>query len=319
MGLYLVSGWHSLKGLAVHQGSSLDLNYLRILVKDHGYWIIPKHFIPPVMVNAVLGAVLWTTYSEASVSLSPFLGTHPTLLAAAAGAASGAAQAVVAAPAENVRLIFEGGTGGHGWSHAWKEVFKGVRDSQPASPPTKRQAMQDVRQVRFWMKEVRDMAGRGWEGWGWGCAKDACGFAAFFAVFDVTRRMATEVESASRDFANKSDQSDIEDQPAPFTRHVPRTMRGLTLVSGGVIAGLAYEFSPWRALLHKVEEEGFLYLFRDPASVHYEHTSGTHHKYKRLSAMLRTLGRTDGIFVHVPSASLYWAALNRYQHQLHRI
>jgi hypothetical protein len=133
--------------------------------------VIPKHFFPPMLVNALLGTVLWTTYAKSSVILTPHLGAHPIVMAALSGAIAGAMQAGVAAPAENVRLVLEGGSGGHSWSHAWKEVFR------TATPMyiSKQQNMEDIRQVRGWMREVGEMAGRGWEGWGWGCAKDVCG------------------------------------------------------------------------------------------------------------------------------------------------
>jgi hypothetical protein len=100
------------------------------------------------------------------------MGSHPTMLAASAGAVAGGAQALIAAPCENVRLVLEGGSSKEGWSHAWKEVFRGT---QPSSSVPQQQTIQEIRQVRDWMKEVGDMAGRGWDGWGWGFAKDVCG------------------------------------------------------------------------------------------------------------------------------------------------
>lgn len=125
-----------------------------------------------MLVNALLGTVLWTTYAEASGIIAPYLGQHPTIVAGLSGGIAGGFQAVVAAPAENVRLLLEGGSGYHSWSHAWKDVFKGT---EPRWPVSRKQKMEDARQVRRWMTEVGDMAGRGWNGWGWGCAKDITG------------------------------------------------------------------------------------------------------------------------------------------------
>lgn len=133
--------------------------------------VIPKHFVPPMVVNVALGSVLWSTYSESS----DFLGEHissPLGLAALSGGFAGGAQALVAAPAENVRFVLEGGTPATGWSHAWKEVFRGT-DNHVAKP--KVDQIHEAREVRQWMREVGEMAGRGWNGWGWGCAKDICG------------------------------------------------------------------------------------------------------------------------------------------------
>lgn len=134
--------------------------------------VIAKHFLPPLIVNASLGTVLWATYSESSSALGSWddLQTHPIMTAAISGAVAGGAQAVVAAPAENVRLAIERGTGG-GWSHAWKEVLRGT--AAPDQPTAT--GLRELRQVRSWMLDVRDMAGRGWNGWGWGLAKDVCG------------------------------------------------------------------------------------------------------------------------------------------------
>ena len=122
------------------------------------------------MVNAVLGTVLWSAYSGTSSALEPYLASSPISLATVSGAVAGGAQALISAPAENVRLVLEGGKG-HDWSHAWKEVFRATTPSSVS----KQQNMQEIRQVRDWVKDVGYMAGRGWNGWGWGFAKDCSG------------------------------------------------------------------------------------------------------------------------------------------------
>lgn len=109
------------------------------------------------------------------------MGGHLTTTAAISGAVAGGMQALVAAPAENVRLLLEGGTY-HSWSHAWKEVFRGTPSTHRTS---KAQQINEIRQVRSWMKDVGDMAGRGWDGWGWGCAKDICGVHCVYCLFLV--------------------------------------------------------------------------------------------------------------------------------------
>jgi hypothetical protein len=122
-------------------------------------------------VNAALGTVLWASYAEATTFLEPRVGIYTATLS---GAFAGGMQAVLAAPAENVRLVLEGGTK-EGWSHAWREVFTSPQISSGAIPALKPKSLHEIRQVRDWMREVGGMAGRGWEGWGWGCAKDMCG------------------------------------------------------------------------------------------------------------------------------------------------
>jgi len=149
-----------------------------------------------------------------------------------------------------VRLVLEGGSG-TGWSGAWKEVFRGT---VPISSTINQR--ENVRQVRDWVTEFKGMAGRGWNGWGWGCAKDVCGelcldmslgiftslagFATFFAIFDMTRRGASRTKFALQDVTESWNIGGHRTQS--LKRHFPRIVHGLTLVSGGVVAGLAYEF-----------------------------------------------------------------------------
>jgi hypothetical protein len=71
------------------------------------------------------------------------------------------------------------------------------------------------------------------------------GFAVFFAVFDVTRRLAIHTTYISESAANivSSDDGRVKS----LQRHFPRTVHGATLVTGGVVAGLGYELvtRPW--------------------------------------------------------------------------
>ena len=124
-----------------------------------------------MIVNTFLGTVLWTAYAEASRVIEPQLGHHPIAVATLAGGFAGGAQALVAAPVENIRLLIEGGSGGSSWLHACKAVF---HDKRPSSV-SRRKDIEDIRQLRRWMKEVGEMAGHGWQGWGWGLCKDICG------------------------------------------------------------------------------------------------------------------------------------------------
>lgn len=116
---------------------------------------------------------MWGSYGEASKMLDPYLSTHSLLNSATSGAIAGASQAIVAAPAENVRILLEQGFGGHSWSCAWKEIFhkKVIQSMSPAQSPT----IQGIRQLRGWLQEVGQMAGRGWIGWRWCVGKDTFG------------------------------------------------------------------------------------------------------------------------------------------------
>ncbi|KAJ7090288.1 hypothetical protein B0H15DRAFT_257247 [Mycena belliarum] len=292
-----VSGWHSLRGLASRDGVSLTPSYLSSLVKNQGFIVIPKHFLPPMVVNALLGTILWASYAEASAALQPHMGSHPTAMAALAGALAGGAQALVSAPAENARLLVEGGS----WSHAWKEVFRGTVSPTSAS---RHETIEDIRKVRSWMREVGDMAGRGWHGLGYTFGKDLTGFAAFFAIFEVTRRIASNLKVLSRD-VTRSDEPRGAD--SKFRNRLPQFVHGMTLVTGGVVAGLSYEIlgRPWEvarqavrmnvvttgssrsviALLKcRIQQEGLLSLFRDS---HAAGASGPSITYRTLRTLAR--------------------------------
>jgi hypothetical protein len=127
--------------------------------------------------------VLWATYSEVSISLeSSLIGYHSTAIASISGGVAGAMQAVAAAPVENVRLIVEGGSARSGWANAWKEVFvrsqsldASVANMEKSIGRSKAEDIKKAREVRDWVRDIRGMAGRGWEGLGWGVMKDACG------------------------------------------------------------------------------------------------------------------------------------------------
>lgn len=152
------------------------------------FGVLPRHFVPPLLINTVLGTLLFTSYTTMSSELSSRYPTYsstcePSLVsclliillmtcicsvvAAVSGASAGAIQAIAGAPAENVRLLMENGTfhaqtSVSGWRHAWKEVF--VDANQPAALKDKlpvRMRLSDAREARLFANELREMAGRG--------------------------------------------------------------------------------------------------------------------------------------------------------------
>lgn len=118
------------------------------------------------------GTILWTTYSATYESLDDNMKKHSTLSAAVCGAVAGGVQAVAAAPADNLRATLETGTHRE-WTQAWKEVFKGA--NVHAVPSNSRLHLSEVKEIKVWTSELRDMMGRGWHGWTWGVAKDMAG------------------------------------------------------------------------------------------------------------------------------------------------
>ncbi|KAF5358086.1 hypothetical protein D9756_001686 [Leucocoprinus leucothites] len=227
-----ISGWQSLKSLAEHQGAIYDYKFLLAVVKLQGFGVFSKHFLPPMAVNAMLGTVLWTTYAEAYSIIEPNMRNHPIMGATLAGGIAGGVQALVAAPAENLRLAIEGGTSGHSWIQAWKSM---MHNNLAPQGDSRMSQLRNAREVRKWMREVGEMAGRGWNGWGWGCAKDVSAFSAFFAIFEVTRRLGQATKSHTEDFIAYVDRSEA--GFVSISQHLPRVLNSAILVSGGVIDG----------------------------------------------------------------------------------
>jgi hypothetical protein len=105
-----------------------------------------------------------------------------------------------------------------------------------------------------------------------------------------------------------------ESRTQSLKRHIPRTIHGVTLVSGGVVAGLAYEFvsrpfdiarkavqqdkiihaknhgSAMMAIMRKTREDGIANFFRDPCGAESTSSPGNAGS-RRLYATVRTLAR----------------------------
>ena len=210
----LVNGWQILRNLAKQHNTTLTHQYILSLIRNQGVglplalfsraliylaqiWIIPKHFIPPMLVNAMLGTILWTSYAEANRRLEGLLGHHALANAVLSGGIAGACQAIAGAPAENVRMILEHGFGGESWFCVWKEVFK-KRAVHPRSQGIS-ERHRNIRYLRSWLKEVGEMAGRGWNGWAWGCGSICLSDTSLINKDSRWSRMLTCVDGISHD------------------------------------------------------------------------------------------------------------------------
>ncbi|KAG8870910.1 hypothetical protein FRB97_009260 [Tulasnella sp. 331] len=285
----------TLRSAAASQNTALSPQYLSLLIKTEGWKIIPRHFVPPLLINSVLGVILFESFTISHQTLKDHYPNTPSVfLASTSGAFAGCIHAIAGAPAENVRLILEGhkpsllvpnntaGMSQHaGWRSAWMEVFRqGVeRVDVPVKPtptasstamtlPESIRTRREYREFRSWMRDVKSMA-RGWDGMGWGCAKDGVGFAVFFTIFEGTRQAAVAavrfldypnpnvaapvIKTSNQQQWRKPVSDDDDDHRDDFERLdtslVPslppkaRLAHGIILVSGGVLAGLGFEFS----------------------------------------------------------------------------
>jgi hypothetical protein len=130
----------------------------------------------------------------------------------------------------------------------------------------------------------------------------------FFSIFEITRRVSISVKTTIQTILDGDPEA--EKRFPGIRRHAPRVVHAATLVSGGAIAGFAYEMvcrpidhfrrayylqgvhgkgdhSIVRTLSHKLKEDGVLSLFKDPSS----HLHETPSSRPRLHAFLRTVAR----------------------------
>ena len=130
----------------------------------------------------------------------------------------------------------------------------------------------------------------------------------FFSIFQITRRVSTSIKTSTQSLLD--DDPEVENRFPGIRRHAPRVVHAVTLVSGGAVAGLAYEMvcrpidhsrrayylqgvadrdrrSIIRTPSHMLKEEGILSLFKDPSS-HLHESPSTR---PRLHAFLRTIAR----------------------------
>jgi hypothetical protein len=130
----------------------------------------------------------------------------------------------------------------------------------------------------------------------------------FFSIFEITRRVSVNVKATTQTILDGD--TEAEKRFPGIRRHAPRIVHAATLVSGGAVAGLAYEVvcrpidhsrrahylqethnkgdrSIIRTLSHKLKEDGILSFFKDPSS----HLHETPSSRPRLHAFLRTLAR----------------------------
>lgn len=131
-----LSSWSLLETMAKREGRSLSLRYLRTLLRREKRSFLPHLLLPPLLVNTTIGFCLFEAYS---LTESRLLGEYyplteveeqgtstkkstapaftPLWIVAIAGGAAGAAQCIVSAPLDNVRIILSSDIGKVGGRH----------------------------------------------------------------------------------------------------------------------------------------------------------------------------------------------------------
>ncbi|GAA5866572.1 hypothetical protein JCM1840_002386 [Sporobolomyces johnsonii] len=205
-----ISTWAGIQAIAEEQGRSVTPGFVRGLIRKEGWRFVPRHVLPPLFVNTLIGLTLFTTYTTSESLLLPRL-TSPLseflLIPFISGSLAGAAQSLLSAPLDNARLLLlrrqrflrraqqnprtrrraslnrAGGTPFVGW---WALL----RDAVFQSSRVAAMGGSAVVGARGRLEQGRRWARRGWSLFGLSLAKDSVGFGAFFLIFEVGREGA---------------------------------------------------------------------------------------------------------------------------------
>jgi hypothetical protein len=140
------------------------------------------------------------------------------------------------------------------------------------------------------------------------------GFAAFFTVFEITRKVANKAKLATHNALRRLHSRN----QASHSSHLPRFTHAFTLVCGGMMAGLTYESfcRPWdvarraitleksivphpsrrqsssfSVLMQKLREDGITSFFREHSASLPERSESRPNIPLRISSALRALTR----------------------------
>ena len=138
-------------------------------IKKHGWSFIPNQFLPPLMANLSVGAVLYTTYLQslgaihepASHSSKRVYPPPPLNATFTAGFLAGSVQSIVAAPLDALQVRF-----------STREMLEGHYKSM----------------WQYASDKLRDIGIRGiFAGWTLSFAKDSLGYGVFFSTFELVK------------------------------------------------------------------------------------------------------------------------------------
>lgn len=140
-----LSSWSLLETMAKREGRSLSLRYLRTLLRREKRSFLPHLLLPPLLVNTTIGFCLFEAYS---LTESRLLGEYypvveqepssptrkattpsftPLWIVAISGSVAGAAQCIVSAPLDNVRIILSSDIGSSGRHRGSSSINGGGR------------------------------------------------------------------------------------------------------------------------------------------------------------------------------------------------
>ncbi|GAA6005137.1 hypothetical protein JCM11491_002590 [Sporobolomyces phaffii] len=111
-----ISTWAGIQAIAQEHGlKTVNRQFVRSLIKREGWKFIPRHILPPMVVNAMIGLTLFTSYTTSerlllhSLAQSPTTSLSPLIeflyIPFISGSIAGAAQSILSTPLDNARLL----------------------------------------------------------------------------------------------------------------------------------------------------------------------------------------------------------------------
>ncbi|SCZ87410.1 BZ3500_MvSof-1268-A1-R1_Chr2-2g04876 [Microbotryum saponariae] len=218
-----ISTWTGLQAIAHEHGhSKVTPAFVRSLIRKQGWSFIPRHLVPPVLVNGLIGLTLFGVYtvsrqvrqgalhqmtprfgwsshqsSESYLNshLPPDVLSHPStqvLIPFISGTLAGASQSIISAPLDNARLLLLRR------QHHLRLYGHRTSRNQPGRPNSKPfvswwPLLRDAVFLNTGSTEKLSNAQkvrRGYTLWVLTLIKDGLGFGAFFATFEVGRSVS---------------------------------------------------------------------------------------------------------------------------------
>ncbi|GAA5864384.1 hypothetical protein JCM3774_002773 [Rhodotorula dairenensis] len=262
-----ISTMAGIQAIAEEQGRTVTPAFVRALIRKEGWRFFPKHVLPPLTINALIGLTLFTTYTTSESLLHARLESPAAvyvLVPFVSGAFAGAAQSIISAPLDNARHLLlrrqrflrqaaeiprasrrkrirsaAGGSAGLPFTSWWTllrdSVFR-VGSVTPTDLSAELPAVVAKLSGRERLDRARRWARRGWSFFTLSVTKDSIAFGVFFVVFECGREGARRLGLAWDGIALPSLSTyDEREGGSPGHDKQRRSASGLILQSVGIL------------------------------------------------------------------------------------
>ena len=239
----------------------------RGLIAPLQWRFFPKHVLPPLTINALIGLTLFTTYTTSESLLHARFDSPAAtyvMIPFVSGAFAGAAQTLISAPLDNARHLLlrrqrflrqaaeiprasrrqrlrtaTGGSAGLPFTSWWtllRDSVFSVGSSKPASLSSELPAAIAKLSGRERLERARRWARRGWSFFTLSVTKDGAAFGAFFLVFECGREASRRLGLAYNGISLPSlSTCDDREGGSPVHDKQRRSASGLILQSLGIL------------------------------------------------------------------------------------